>query len=104
MPAKKPPQTFESALERLEQIAAQMEAGDLPLEQLVASYEEGLGLIKFCSQRLEEAEQKLQTITRDGSGQPTGLATIQDPAEIPSSTPPETSVTEEDTGGPPRLF
>jgi exodeoxyribonuclease VII small subunit len=108
MPPKKNAQTFESALERIEQIAAQMETGELPLEQLVVIYEEGLRLVRFCSERLEDAEKRLQTITRDASGQPTGLATVQSPGEIPPSTPPESSGTEEDSPGaedsPPRLF
>ena len=99
MPPKKDPQTFETALERVEKIAAQMETGDLPLEDLVLVYEEGLRLIQFCSSRLEEAEKRLQTITRNAVGEPQGLATIQDPTEIPSSTSPASSGTEEKPGG-----
>jgi exodeoxyribonuclease VII small subunit len=109
MAPKKNTQTFESALERIEHIAAQMETGEMPLDDLVVVYEEGLQLIRFCSGRLEEAEKRLQTITRDAAGQPQGLATIQSPEEIPSSTPPETSVTDESSGtagpsDPARLF
>jgi exodeoxyribonuclease VII small subunit len=106
--AKKNSPTFESALERVEQIAARMETGELPLDDLIVAYEEGLRLIRFCSERLDEAEKRLQTISRDASGQPQGLAPM--PEEIPSSTPPETSATEEDAGGsdgpadPVRLF
>ena len=110
MAPKKNPQTFESALERIEQVAARMESGDLPLEELVQVYEEGLNLIRFCSERLEEAEKRLQTITRNAAGQPTGIAPVQSIGEIPPSTPPETSATQEDSGGgdgpsdPVRLF
>jgi exodeoxyribonuclease VII small subunit len=110
MPQKKDTQTFESALERIEQIASRMETGELPLEELIVVYEEGLRLIRFCSGRLDDAEKRLQTITRNAAGEPQGLATIQDPAEIPSSTPPESSGTEPNTGGsqdpsaPVRLF
>jgi exodeoxyribonuclease VII small subunit len=108
MPEKKKPQTFESALERIEQIAAQMESNELPLDQLVVVYEEGLHLVRFCSERLDDAEKRLQTIARDASGRPTGITPVQDPGEIPSSTPPETSGTEGDSrapGGPAaRLF
>ncbi len=68
MAQKKNPQTFESALERIEQIAAQMETGELPLEQLMDHYEEGLRLVRFCSERLEEAEKRLEAITRDAAG------------------------------------
>jgi exodeoxyribonuclease VII small subunit len=100
MAPKKNNPTFESALERVEQIAARMETGDLPLDDLIRVYEEGLHLIRFCSERLDEAEKRLQVITRNAAGQPQGLATIQSPEEIPSSTPPETSGTQEDSGGP----
>jgi len=108
MAPRKNTQTFESALERIEQIAAQMETGDLPLDQLVLIYEEGLQLVRFCSERLEEAEKRLETITRDSAGQPQGLSTVQNPGEIPSSTPPEASATqpESSSAGEPgaRLF
>ncbi|HEX4084996.1 MAG TPA: exodeoxyribonuclease VII small subunit [Chthoniobacteraceae bacterium] len=87
MAAKKNAETFESAMERIEQIAARMESGELPLEELVVEYEEGLRLVKLCSDRLEEAEKRLQTITRDAAGQPLGLATVQNPVEIQPSTP-----------------
>ena len=96
MAAKKPTPTFESALERIEQIAGRMETGELPLDDLIVAYEEGLRLIRFCSERLDEAEKRLQTITRDAAGQPQGLADL--PPETPPSTPPDTSVTEEDKG------
>jgi exodeoxyribonuclease VII small subunit len=99
MAQKKDSQTFESALERVEKIAAQMETGELPLEELVVVYEEGLRLIQFCSARLEEAEKRLQTITRNAAGEPQGLAPILEPGEIPSSTPHPSSATEEKPGG-----
>ena len=98
MAQKKTAQTFESALERLEEIAARMEANDLPLEELIVVYEEGLGLVRFCSQRLDEAEKRLQVITRNAAGQPEGLAPVHSPDEIPPSTTPQTSATGEDTG------
>jgi len=106
MAAKKEVQTFESALERIEEIAARMEPGDLPLDQLVVVYEEGLRLIRFCAERLDEAEKRLQTITRNSAGQPQGLATVETPGEIPPSTTPETSGTQKSSGGAPpaRLF
>lgn len=100
MPQKKTSQSFESALERIEQIAAQMEAGELPLDELVRIYEEGLRLVRFCSERLEDAEKRLMVITRDATGQAQGLATVQNPAEIQPSTPPESSDTQEDSSDP----
>lgn len=50
------PENFAEALERLETLAEKMEAGELPLEEAMETYEEGLYLIRFCEQRLEEAE------------------------------------------------
>jgi exodeoxyribonuclease VII small subunit len=108
MPQKKNAQTFESALERIEQIAAQMETGEMPLEQLVEAYEEGLKLVRFCAERLDEAEKRLEAITRDSAGRATGPAPVKDPEEIPVSTPTEDSGTEADSRGggegPARLF
>jgi exodeoxyribonuclease VII small subunit len=113
MPAKKnaaEAETFETALEKIERIAAQMERGDLPLDQLVVAYEEALRLVRYCSERLDDAEKRLQTITRDAAGQPLGLATVGDPEEIPSSTVPESSATEDNptnagaSSDPVRLF
>jgi exodeoxyribonuclease VII small subunit len=100
MAPKKNVETFETALGRIEQIAAQMETGDLPLEDLVRVYEEGLRLIRFCSERLEEAEKRLQTITRDAAGRPVGVAAVENPEEIQPSTPQESSATQEDSSGP----
>jgi exodeoxyribonuclease VII small subunit len=77
-----------------------MEAGDLPLEDLIRVYEEGLNLIRFCSGRLEEAEKRLEVVTRDAAGRPQGVATVQNPEEIQASTPPESSATQEDSSGP----
>ena len=88
MAEKKKHESFESALQRIEEIAAQMEPGDLPLDQLVVVYEEGLRLIRFCSERLDEAEKRLQTITRNAAGQPQGLAPVPTPAEISAEIPP----------------
>jgi len=99
MPAKKSAPSFESALDRIEQIATLMENGELPLEELIVIYEEGLGLFRFCSERLEAAEKRLQTITRDSAGRPQGLEPVRNPGEIPPSTPPETSGTEGDSTG-----
>jgi len=108
MSQKKNTETFESALERIEKIAAQMESGDLPLEQLVVAYEEGLRLVRFCSERLDAAEKRLQTITRDAAGQPQGVEVIENPEQMRPSTASESSATEGDSpkgsSDPVRLF
>lgn len=87
-----------------------MEAGDLPLDELIVVYEEGLRLVRFCSERLDAAEKRLQTITRDAAGRPTGIGTVEEQGEIQPSTAQESSVTEDDSTGaggspdPARLF
>ena len=66
-PAKNPP--FEEALEKLEAIVETMEAGDLPLETLIARYEEGTRLAKICQEKLAEAELKIQQLEKSAAGE-----------------------------------
>lgn len=60
---------FEEALKRLEGIVDAMESDDLPLETLLAKYEEGTRLAQSCQARLSEAELKVQQLERKASGQ-----------------------------------
>lgn len=55
-------QTFEAALERLEQIVAQLESGDVPLEEAMTLYEEGVRLSTLCQTKLSAAEKKMDEI------------------------------------------
>ncbi|MBI4867517.1 MAG: exodeoxyribonuclease VII small subunit [Candidatus Wallbacteria bacterium] len=64
-PPQEPEKQFEEALRELEQLAAQMERGDLTLDQAVASYERGIGLSRLCKKKLDEAEGKIQQISRE---------------------------------------
>ncbi|HVE16709.1 MAG TPA: exodeoxyribonuclease VII small subunit [Chthoniobacterales bacterium] len=64
------PVSLESALERLDAIVRDMEAGDLPLETLIAKYEEGIGLSKICREKLDRAEERIRIISRDAAGNP----------------------------------
>ena len=61
--------TFEESLKKLETIVDQLEKGDLPLEQSLKLFEEGVGLSATCKQELDAAEGKVQTLIkqRDGS-------------------------------------
>ena len=61
-------QNFEKALARLEEIAAEMESGDLGLEQMVASFEEGQKLVKICSSKLNEVEKKIEMLVKKSDG------------------------------------
>lgn len=61
--------TFEESLKKLEVIVDQMEKGDLPLEQALKLFEEGVSLSAVCKKELDEAEGKVQMLIkqRDGS-------------------------------------
>jgi len=61
---------FEGAMDRLEKIVEQMESGTLPLEDLIVRYEEGMNLVKVCQERLANAEEKIEIITRNSTGKP----------------------------------
>jgi exodeoxyribonuclease VII small subunit len=54
--------SFEQALARLEEIAHQLEGGDLPLEEAIALAEEGIKLSQLCEQQLTAAEGKIQQL------------------------------------------
>jgi len=71
-PVKKPASSanFEQAMKRLEEIVEQMESGDLPLEELIVRYEEGMKLVKVCQAQLASAEQRIEIITRNSAGKP----------------------------------
>jgi exodeoxyribonuclease VII small subunit len=59
---------FEAALGRLEEIVEELETGDLPLEQSLKVFEEGIKLSRICNKRLEEAERKVDILLKDKSG------------------------------------
>jgi len=61
-------QTYEKALKNLEDIVKEIESGDLPLEQAIKKFEEGIRLSKFCSQILDETEQKITILLKDSDG------------------------------------
>ena len=60
--------SFEQALKMLEQIVAELESGDLPLEQAIRKFEEGMELSRYCAQRLEETERKITQLVQEGAG------------------------------------
>ena len=65
---RKKPESFEDALKRLEEIVQRMESGDLALEDSLGLFEEGVRLTRVCSQRLDEAEKKIELLTQDDKG------------------------------------
>ena len=60
--ATPPAPTYEAALQELEQLVAQLDAGQLPLEQLLSRYQRGAELLAFCRARLDAVEQQIQVL------------------------------------------
>jgi exodeoxyribonuclease VII small subunit len=59
---------FETALEELEGVVEQLESGELSLEEALAAFEKGVGLVKYCNQKLADAERKVELLVRDKEG------------------------------------
>jgi exodeoxyribonuclease VII small subunit len=59
---------FEVALEELEKVVEQLESGDLSLEDALAAFEKGVGLVKYCNQKLTDVEKKIELLVRDKEG------------------------------------
>ncbi|NLZ54591.1 MAG: exodeoxyribonuclease VII small subunit [Thermoanaerobacteraceae bacterium] len=59
---------YEEALTRLEHITEQLEKGDLTLDEALTFFEEGIKLVKICSKMLDEAEGKIEVLTKDLEG------------------------------------
>jgi exodeoxyribonuclease VII small subunit len=60
--------TFEKALENLEEIVGRLEDGELGLEQAIGEFEKGMKLARFCHDKLEEAERKIEILQKGDSG------------------------------------
>lgn len=56
------PKNFESALHELEQVVAAMEAGQMPLEESLSSYQRGMELLKYCQATLQDAQQQVKIL------------------------------------------
>ncbi len=72
MSKKAKPAGFESSLSELEKLVAQMESGELPLEDALRNFERGVQLTRECQQELQKAQQKVEILM----ARPTG-ATIE---------------------------
>ena len=60
---------FEEAIANLQQLVEQLESGDLSLEDSLAAFEKGVGLVRYCNQKLSEVEQKVELLVKDKEGQ-----------------------------------
>ena len=97
--SRKDEPAFEKALARLEKIVAEMEAGKLPLEEMIGRFEEGQTLIKFCTKKLNEVERRIEILVKKG----------EDVAAEPFDESPEAETGENDgdkdeKDGPTELF
>jgi exodeoxyribonuclease VII small subunit len=59
---------FEEALTKLEGIVERLEEGEIPLEESLKLFEEGIRLSRFCSQKLDEAEKRVEILLKDEEG------------------------------------
>ncbi len=61
---------FEKAFQQLEEIVKRLESEELPLDESLRLFEQGIGLSRFCHQQLEDVEKKIELILADAKGQP----------------------------------
>jgi exodeoxyribonuclease VII small subunit len=59
---------FEEALNKLEKIVSKLEKGDIPLEESLKLFEEGIRLSRLCNQKLDEAEKRVEILLKDKEG------------------------------------
>jgi exodeoxyribonuclease VII small subunit len=59
---------FEEALKQLEDVVQKLEKGELPLEDSLAAFERGIGLVRQLSQRLQEVEQRVEVLLKSEAG------------------------------------
>jgi len=77
MASRAKPNEFEKAFQDLEKIVQRLESEEIPLDESLQLFEEGIRLSRFCNQKLEEVEKKIELILADAKGQP-----VTEPFEI----------------------
>lgn len=70
-------ENFEQAMAELETIVRKLESGQDSLENSITLYERGTQLKKYCEKQLEEAQMKIEKLTFDTAGTPTGTAALE---------------------------
>jgi exodeoxyribonuclease VII small subunit len=73
---------FEAALEELEAMVEQLECGELPLEESLAIFEKGVGLVHYCNQKLVEVEKKVELLVKDKEGKLQFRALGSEPKDV----------------------
>ena len=81
MSKKAKPAGFEATLTELEKLVAQMEAGELPLEDALRNFERGVQLTRECQQELQQAQQKVEILMQRPNGATVGPFTADDGGE-----------------------
>jgi exodeoxyribonuclease VII small subunit len=80
---------FETQLASLEQIVRELERGELPLEESLRLFEDGVRLARECQERLNKAERRIEILMRDDDGKPV-LETLNTKDETPEEKPTRT--------------
>ena len=85
---------FEDALNKLEKIVSRLEDGEIPLEESLKLFEEGIRLSRLCNQKLEEAEKRVEILMKGKNGmiKPHPFDPLTSSGQVPS----EESDSEED--------
>lgn len=93
--------TFEQAMARLEEIVADLDRGDLALEEALKLFQEGTALREICERKLAEAEATVEELLQHTTAQPTPAAAPTDAAAEPAGggTPPAAPATVENLFG-----
>ena len=60
--------SFEECLQALGEVVERIESGELNLEESLATFEEGVGLVRVCNRKLGEVERRIEVLTRDSDG------------------------------------
>jgi exodeoxyribonuclease VII small subunit len=72
---------FETALKKLETIVHQLEQDELPLEEALKTFEEGIKLSRYCAKSLDQAEKRIMELTQNENGEPIWKAWEEDRTE-----------------------
>lgn len=89
MAARRTSNEFEKSFQQLEKIVQRLEAEEMPLDESLQLFEEGIRLSRFCHQRLEEVEKKIELILADAKGQPVTEPFEEDAVEDDEEIAPE---------------
>jgi exodeoxyribonuclease VII small subunit len=79
---------FEKSFQQLEKIVQRLESEELPIDESLELFEEGIRLSRFCNQKLEEVEKKIELILADAKGQPR-VEAFEPEEELEEETAPE---------------